>query len=134
MSIKPDQLAEAVERGLREYSEDVAAGVKKAVVDEGKQCVKDIRVNIDSAGFEQRTGDYRKSWKSKKTEETASTIHVSVYAGSGQYRLTHLLEKGHAKVNGRGRTRAFEHIKPADDAVSERLIKKCKSIVKGGEA
>lgn len=133
MSIKPDQLADAVERGLREYSEGVAASVKKAVVDEGKQCVKDIRANIDSAGIAKRTGDYRKSWKAKKTEETASTITVTVYAGSGQYRLTHLLEKGHALVKG-GRTRAFPHIAPAESAAAERLGKKAKFIVKGGEA
>lgn len=133
MSIKPDQFAEAVERGLREYSAEVAENVKKAVVEEGKQCVKDIRANIDSAGITQRTGDYRKSWRSKKTAESPSTITVTVYAGSGQYRLTHLLEKGHAKVNG-GRTRAFPHIAPAESAAAERLGKKVKVIVKGGEA
>lgn len=131
-TVAVDGLGAEIARQLAEYSADVAEDVKKAVIDEGKQCVKDIRENITASGIQQHTGEYRKAWNSKKTSETPSGVTVIVNAGK-QYRLTHLLEKGHAKVGkGGGRTRSFPHIKPAEDAAAERLGKKVKLIVKGG--
>lgn len=130
-TVAVDDLGNEISRQLAEYSADVAEDVKKAVIDEGKQCVKDIRENITASGIQQHTGEYRKAWNSKKTSETPSGVTVIVNAGK-QYRLTHLLEKGHAIVEKGGRTRAFPHIKPAEDAVAERLGKKVKLIVKGG--
>lgn len=126
-----DNLASAVENGLTQYSREVSEAVKKAAVDEGKETVKAIRANIDSSGIDQSAGKpYRSSWKATKIGESNSTITVVVHS-KDQYRLAHLLEKGHAKVNG-GRTRAFPHIKPAEEEMTRRFERKLKIILKGG--
>jgi hypothetical protein len=67
-----------------------------------------------------QTGQYAKSWKARKTRETATNYQVTVYSSS-RYRLAHLLEHGHAKRNG-GRVRAFPHIAPAEEKAEDQLL------------
>jgi len=70
-----------------------------------------------------RSGKYAKSWAVKEVAGgggvTQSTwvIHNKKY-----YRLTHLLEKGHAKRGG-GRVKAYPHIKPVEEWAQNELPK-----------
>lgn len=114
MKVTVDRMADAVMEGLEEYNQLAASTVKKAV----KRAGTTVRKEIESTA-PQNTGKYAKSWRSRTTAESASSIHVTVYSPS-RYMLAHLLEHGHALRNG-GRTRAFPHIAPAEEAGDKQL-------------
>ena len=118
--VKVKGLANAVAKTLNEYSEFVSAEEKKAIKKIGREAAKELQEKAP-----RKTGGYAKSWKSKTTSETANTIHVSVYADKGKYRLTHLLENGHAKRGG-GRVPPVVHIAPVNDEVADKIAKELK--------
>ena len=66
--------------------------------------------------------DYNRDWAVKDTTKKATSVSVTVY-NKKHYRLTHLLEKGHALRQG-GRTRAFEHIAPAEQNAEKTFMEK----------
>lgn len=116
--MKVDQLADAVAKALLEYSQDVADATKE-------ECVKvaDDTVKLLKATSPTRTGKYRRGWRDKTTFEDKGNIRVTVY--NTRYMLTHLLENGHAKVNG-GRVNGIPHIEPAERKATEQLEDKVK--------
>ncbi|MEK4835984.1 HK97 gp10 family phage protein [Bacillus sp. FSL L8-0152] len=75
--------------------------------------VADIAVEKLRQGSPKKTGAYRKGWRKKK-EGNGVVIHNT------QGQLTHLLEKGHAKVGG-GRVPAQVHILPVEQYVIDEL-------------
>ena len=123
--IQIDQLADAVNEQLEEYSRLTAQTVKTAVTKAGNSVKNAIR---DTAP--ERTGKYAKSWRTKKTKETSTELEVTVYSPS-RYMLAHLLEHGHAKRGG-GRVRAIPHIAPAEEAAEEQLMKDIERGLKDG--
>ena len=106
MSTNIDNLADMILKELENYSEGVTDGVKKAVDVVAKEVNVEIKKNVT---FTQRSGQYVSSFKIKKTHEGRFNKGKTWYVSGGDHRLTHLLEKGHAKRGG-GRTRAFPHI------------------------
>jgi hypothetical protein len=105
-TIKPEELADEVMKGLEEYKNLSTDAMKESV----EKVAKDVKKNIQ-ANAPVKTGKYKKSWKVKKTEENNERLVCTVYAG--RYQLTHLLENGHAKRGG-GRVAAIPHIHPAE--------------------
>ena len=120
---KIDQMAHVIMEGLQEYAdlatEDMKAAVKKA----GNKAKSDVQ-----AGAPVMTGKYKKSWVVKTTKENANAMEVTVHSRN-RYQLAHLLEFGHAKRGG-GRTRAFPHIAPAEEAAAELLEKEVEAALK----
>lgn len=102
MAININELSNEINRQLQLYArqtnETVDATAKKVATD-GVEKLK--------ANSPKRTGSYAKSWTFKK-KNGAYVVHNEKH-----YRLTHLLEKSHAKVNG-GRTSKHVHIKPVE--------------------
>ena len=113
-TVSIDGLADAVMEELTEYNTLAQETMKKAVTKAGQTVRKEIQ-----SGAPVRTGKYAKSWTAKKTRESSTRLEVTVYSPS-RYMLAHLLEHGHAKHNG-GRTRAFPHIAPAEEAGEKQL-------------
>lgn len=113
-------MANAIVKELQEYSQEAQEVLNKSVKDVTKQCVKDIK-----AGTPKRTGEYRKSWTSKVQYEKHDDIKTVVYSKAPHYRLTHLLENGHAKVGG-GRVEGHPHIAPAESQAEVSLENKVK--------
>ena len=107
-------LADAVMEELTEYNRLAEETMKKAVTKAGQTVRKEIQT-----GAPVKSGKYAKSWRTKKTKESSRILEVTVYSPS-RYMLAHLLEHGHAKRGG-GRTRAFPHIAPAEEAGEKQL-------------
>ena len=124
-TIRIDELADTVMKGLKEYAQLVADDLKEDV----KKAGKTVKQQIESTA-PRKTGKYAKSWAVKKTKETSDSIQVVVHS-KNRYQLAHLLEHGHAKRGG-GRTRAFPHIAPAEQAGTEQLLKDIERDLKKG--
>ena len=114
--VKIDDLTDVVMESLMEYNDLAADTVKKAVKAAGTTVRNEIRQNAP-----ERTGRYAKSWISKTTAESATSMQVTVYSPS-RYMLAHLLEHGHAKRGG-GRVPGKSHIAPAEQAGIDQLEK-----------
>ena len=102
-------LAAEINRQLALYAhqtEESVERISEEVAREGVEMLKDKSPK--------RYGDYAGSWALKKVGK------VFVIHNKKHYRLTHLLEKGHAKVNG-GRVPARVHIAPVEERVIERF-------------
>lgn len=120
-----DELAEAVMDGLREYADLATSDMKAAVKRAGKAVKSDIQANAP-----RDTGDYAKSWTVKATQETPRSLVLTVYSRN-RYRLTHLLEHGHAKRNG-GRVQGEAHIAPAEEKGSRQLLEVIERCLRDG--
>lgn len=119
MAIKLDGLADAIEEALLDYSQEVTDDVKDSVNASAKACVAELQSTSP-----EDTGFYKKGWKVKKAYESDFDIRLLVHNPSA-YQLTHLLEDGHANVDG-GRTPARPHIGPAAEKAAKLLEKDVK--------
>ena len=119
MSVSVDELAAAVVQELQAYSAEVAVALKDVVKSVTKTCVVSLKQSSPKD-----TGKYAKDWKYKRAHESRNDIRCQIY-NDKHYRLTHLLEDGHALKTG-GRAPAHPHIQPAADAASELLEKEVK--------
>lgn len=117
-------LGDMIAQELEAYKQDVADGLKQEIKSVAKDCKRDIQQNSPVL-----TGSYRKGWQDKIVYEDGENIRVIV-RNRTDYQLTHLLEHGHAKVNG-GRVEGRPHIGPAEQRAEKKLLKKVKVVVKG---
>lgn len=107
MSINVESLAAEINRSLAIYArqtEETVNDVAEKVASDG---VELLRANSPKSPS---GGKYAASWDYKKVGKKF------IIYNKKHYRLTHLLEKGHAKVNG-GRVRAIVHIAPVENRV-----------------
>lgn len=121
--MKVDQMTNAIMKELTGWSQDVADATKDECEKVGKETADTLKVTSPK-----RTGRYARGWRSKTTFEDKSNIRVTVY--NVRYQLTHLLENGHAKVNG-GRVSGIPHIAPAEEQAKKSLEEKVKVRLNG---
>ena len=122
--VNVDKLSLEILRELKVYQNNTVESVTKAVVETAKETVKELR-RISPVG---QTGEYAKNWAYKRDPELRGKWRFSmvVYSKKPDYRLTHLLEYGHAKVNG-GRVQGIPHIRIAEQHAIKLLEQKLKS-------
>lgn len=137
--VKIDGLSKAVEEILSDYNTNVNVKMAEALKEAGKigrQEVKDLSpVHTEPYTGKRGSrspGTYKKSWRTRYTQENAHKGTVEVYASGHEYSLTHLLENGHAKRNG-GRVAAIPHIAPAQEIAEKEFEKKFSEYVGGIE-
>lgn len=123
-TVRIDQMAEEIMKGLTEYADLAADDLKKAVKNAGNSVKKDLQVNAPKD-----TGAYGKSWTVKKVSESSSSIELVVHS-KNRYQLAHLLEFGHAKRGG-GRVAGKAHIAPAEEAAVEKLEREIEKALGG---
>ncbi len=116
-AVKIDNMANAIAQVLSEYTDEVAEVLKEDVKEVAKECASNIKTNSPSD-----SGNYKKGWKTKVAFENKNNIRVEVY-NAKKPQLTHLLEYGHAKVNG-GRVEGHPHIRPAEEMAEKALLKR----------
>ena len=114
--VTADNLASEIQKILDEYGDDVTkevAEVTKEVAKKGRAALQS-----ESTAKFKGTGRYARGWTvtiDAGRLSTAAVIHNKMPG------LPHLLEHGHAKVNG-GRVPGREHIKPVEDAINETYL------------
>ena len=99
-------LSEEVVKALAEYKDEIVKGIEKEKEIVSKKAVKRLK----ETSPEGDTKRYKKGWR-------VSDINgKKIVHNKTDYQLTHLLEYGHAKVNG-GRVAAKPHIRPVEEQV-----------------
>ena len=122
--IDASQLQSTINEYLDEYGDDVIDANKEAI----RSVAKDVTRDLKKAGSFGGSGAFRKSIGSEITE-TRESVEASIGAKAPHYRLTHLLEFGHAKQNG-GRTTAFNFVAPINDTIEKRYTEKMEELLK----
>ena len=112
-----NDFSKEISKILETYKSDVMDSLEKAVDDTAKEVVKELKANSPK-----QTGEYAKGWRAQKSRSTICDRKAVVH-NPKHYQRTHLLEKGHAMPNGKGRAKAYPHIAPAADNASEKLYK-----------
>lgn len=126
-NIKPEQLDEAIRGQLETYSAEITKNINENLKEVAETTAETLK---KGGAYKERTGKYTPDW-SVTARKAVSTIQSEQYSvhNRKRYQLTHLLEKGHVTRNGK-RTRAFEHILPAEQAAEERAVEAVEKAVR----
>ena len=127
-SIDIDKLVISVMAELENFAGATHEIVEASVKETAKYTANELKATSPVGD----TGDYAKSWGYKRDAEGRkhNKFNMIVFSEKPNYRLTHLLEFGHAKVNG-GRVAAQPHIKNAEENAEAKLLQKIKSGIAG---
>lgn len=96
---------------LSDYETELTRVADDEIKKTARAAAKDLRAS--SALFKTNSKGYAKGWTVKNNESIYSSSYI--VHNKKHYRLTHLLENGHAMVvHGKhaGRVRAIKHIEP----------------------
>lgn len=123
-SIDISKLASEIAQSLQEYSSEVVEKVNVSSERVGKEAVKQLKKTSPK-----KTGKYSKSWRMATQKAAAQPSKRVIHNTNGQ--LTHLLEHGHAKVNG-GRVEGIPHIRPAEEEVIKQFMAEVEEAIERG--
>lgn len=125
--VKVDDLSKAILDELKKYEGVTEEACDKGVSETAKTALKALRNAhpADSGKYGSWDKSYNKGWTVMQTKTDRRYNRKATIHNATDYQLTHLLEKGHAKVNG-GRTRAFPHIAPVAEMCESELLKTIK--------
>ena len=127
-TISVDQLGEAIAKELTLYDKKIIEGIKKEAKNSMSRLVKETKA---TAPVGHRKKHYRDSITSTKQSENSRSISYVWHVKGSDYRLTHLLENGHALRNG-GRTAGTHFVQNASDPILQQYLTAVEEIIKNG--
>lgn len=126
MSVTLVEFTETLNEELKKYTTEVYNAINDAVDEVSENLAKELKKNspVDKTSKKKH---YKNSWE---VEITGRMFYRKAVVHNKKYQLTHLLEYGHAKVNG-GRVKAYPHIAPAEQNAIKEFIQKVEEAVSG---
>jgi hypothetical protein len=125
--VKIADLGEVINRELTLHHKAINEGIRAEAEKSIKQLVKDTKA---TAPVGRRKKHYRDKIKFKEIRTTRNT-HYIWYVDGPDYRLSHLLENGHALRKG-GRVEGTHFIQKATDPIIEQYLQAVEEVVKNG--
>lgn len=122
-----EEFSLAVLDAMKEFQQSVDYDITYVTQKIANEAAENVKRHIKSSGIK-GTGKYRRSIKARTIKDSPLSKKSVVYAAKPEYRLTHLLEHGHAKLNG-GRTRAFAHWAPAEAKAIEDFVSELREAI-----
>lgn len=116
-AVSIDEMGNAIAKEFEQYVDLTADEVKKIVA----EVAEDVKEKIQEEAPVD-TGAYKKSWIVTQTKKSSLGAEYTVHSKE-KYRLTHLLEFGHAKRGG-GRTKAQPHIAKGENLAISKIKQK----------
>ena len=119
-TIQPENLAGEIQKILDEYGDEASVALAEAIEETAKEAQTQLRQKNQGRKLWKK---YPKGW-SVQIKAGRLDIEGIVY-NKDHYRLTHLLEFGHATRNG-GRTKAFPHIAEVNAFAQKDVLERLK--------
>lgn len=123
-----DGLADAVTKELKLYDKHVVEGIRKQVDKSMRQLVQETK---GTAPVGHRKKHYRDSISSKVTNQSLRAYEKTWYVRGADYRLSHLLNNGHALRDG-GRYPGTQFITKASVSVIHDYEEAIKEVLERG--
>lgn len=121
-SIASTELKDTIKEYLDSYDEEISSKVKKIT-----KGIKDELVQDTKRDANELTGEYKANITATKTGESSRHVTYTWHVKDPEYRLSHLLEKGHALRNG-GRSKAFGFISKNEKKAIENFISRIEGV------
>ena len=126
-TIDVSELGDAISKELTIWDKEINEKIDDLAKASMKQLVKDTKA---TAPVGNRKKHYKDSIKSK-SEKTSRATKYTWYVDGPDYRLSHLLENGHALRNG-GRVEGTHFIEKASDPILEQYVKAVEEVLTNG--
>lgn len=123
-----DKLSKVIAKQLNLYHEAIVDGMKKSAQKNMRVMVKETKAQK----YKRDNGDYVKAISSRKLSETLYALEMQWYVKPPHYRLTHLLEYGHATSDGE-RTIAYGNLGKSSEKAVKQYEDDIMEVIKNGK-